>query len=115
MSKAREAHEKAREAREKTREAVGGKHANNPSRKNAAAQRGSTGTSLPGDFPPPLRPRPVLLAISGLLLVCLAAGLLVLYFTTVYPYRYQRHAVETDHLTHSTTPAAPGSARGAGR
>jgi hypothetical protein len=45
---------------------------------------------------PPLRPRPKLFALMAVVLVLLLAGLLTLYFKTVYPIRNLPHAVETD-------------------
>lgn len=49
-----------------------------------------------GKYPPPLKPRRGLFVVFAILLVLLFAGMLTMYFTTVYPNRYQPQSVETD-------------------
>ena len=48
---------------------------------------------------PPLRPRPKLLIMTGILLVATFIALLAMYFATVYPNRNKPQSVETDQPT----------------
>ena len=53
-------------------------------------------TDEPEKYPPPLKPRRGLFVVFAILLVLLFAGMLTMYFETVYPNRYRPQSVETD-------------------
>lgn len=44
----------------------------------------------------PLKPRPLATRLLGIVLIALMAGLLTMYFKTVYPYRNDVQPVEVD-------------------
>jgi hypothetical protein len=76
----------------KTREAGGV----NKSSSKKDQPKGEAKEQLPELLAPPLTPRPKLFVMMAIVLVLLMAGLLTLYFKTVYPYRGRSHVIETD-------------------
>jgi hypothetical protein len=69
----------------------------NPSGKAKPAATPSTARGG-AEFPPPLKPHPRLLLVISLIFAIWVAGLLMMYYKTVYPFRHDtsRNAPEVD-------------------
>lgn len=77
-----------------------------PRSKTAAKSKDHAPPGAPALPPPrPFRPHRTLFALLGAILFIWLAVLLVLYFTTVYPYRHSRIEYPGEHL--KTTPTIP--------
>ena len=66
----------------------------------AETPRAISGTAATAQFLPPLKPRPHLFAVLGVVLAAWVVALLVLYFVTVWPHR---HEVRGSHAGLSTS------------